>query len=107
MYRIGDLSPVYRDRNILARNNLERIGRSAACFQPLPNFCRLPLPEPRLVVSSLGRIRIVNSPMLMLLSSALLANAPISGNRRLYPGSALRWPIYRFWDCMFFRLTGV
>jgi hypothetical protein len=51
MYRMSDLSPMYRDRNTMARNNSENREGSVACFQPLRDFL-LPLPAAR---ASAGR----------------------------------------------------
>jgi hypothetical protein len=100
MYPIG---------NILARNNSRKLGRAAARFQPLPNFCsRFFLPEPRLIVSSLGRVRIVNFPKLTLICSALLAACAHQSESTTLPrfsGSLADLPIWGFG--MFSRLTGI
>src|SRR6266513_3985697 len=96
---MSDLIPMYRIENILARHN-SRKPRGAPLRVSIVARFLLPLPCHSLgwFVSSLGRIRIVNSPMLTLLCLALLVACADEPESTTLLGSAVYWPIYRFGD---------
>ena len=106
---MSDLSPMYRIENILARHNSRKPRGAPLRVSTVARFLLpLPLPQSRLVVSSLGRIRIVNSPMLTLLCLALLVACADEPESTTLLGSAVYLADLPIWGFgMFSRLTGV